>query len=81
MFEKNKIVSLDVWFLADTKTILNLGMLKRQLNVAYREVEKRFDAFVEGGLGWVMKRVIHFSLFLNRFNLFKGGCDQLPLPA
>ena len=28
-----------------------------------------------------MKRVIHFSLFLNRFKLFKGGCNELPLPA
>ena len=62
MFEKNEMVSLDVWFLADMKTVLNLGMLKRQLNAAYREVEKRFDTFVEGGSGWVMKRVIHFSL-------------------
>ena len=46
VFEKNKMVSLDVWFPADTKTILNLGMLRRQLNEAYREVEKCFDAFV-----------------------------------
>ena len=75
------MVSLDIWFPADTKTVLNLGMLKRQLNVAYHEVEKRFDAFVEGGSGWVMKTVLHFSLFLNRFKLFKGGCDELPLPA
>ena len=81
MFEENKMVSLDIWFPADTKTVLNLGMLKRQLNVAYREVEKHFDAFVEGCLGWVMKRVICFSLFLNRFKLFKGGCDELPLSA
>ena len=70
VFEKNKMVSLDVWFLADTKTILNLGMLRRQLNEAYREVEKHFDAFVEGGLGWVMKKVLSFSLCLNRFKLF-----------
>ena len=49
--------------------------------MAYCKVEKHFDAFVEGGLGWVMKRVICFSLFLNRFNLFKGGCNELPLPA
>ena len=59
------MVSLNVWFSADTKTILNLGMLKRQLNVAYREVEKRFDAFVEGGSG---------------FKLFKGSCNELLLP-
>ena len=49
VFEKNEMVSLDVWFPADTKAILNLGMLKRQLNAAYREVEKCIDAFVEGG--------------------------------
>ena len=77
VFEKNEMVSLDIWFLADTKTILNLGMLKRQLNGANHEVEKCFDAFVEGGSGWVMKTVLHFSLFLNRFKLFKGGCDEL----
>ena len=81
MFEKNKMISLDVWFPADTKTVLNLGKLKRQLNAAYHEVEKHFDAFIEGGSGWVMKGVICFSLFLNRFKLFKGGCDVLPLPA
>ena len=81
MFEKNKMVSFNVWFPADTKTDLNLGMLKRQLNAAYHEIEKRFDAFVEGGSGWVMKRVICFSLFLNRFKLFKGGWDELHLPA
>ena len=72
VFEKNEMVSLDIWFLADMKTILNLGMLKRQLNAAYHEVEKHFNAFVEGGSGWVMKTVLHFSLFLNRFKLFKG---------
>ena len=81
VFEKNEMVSLDVWFPADTKTVLNLGMLKRQLNAAYRKVEKHFDAFIEGGSGWVMKRDLHFSLFLNRFKLFKGGCDELLLPA
>ena len=81
VFEKNEMVSLDIWFLADMKTVLNLGMLKRQLNAAYREVEKHFDAFIEGGSGWVMKTVLHFSLFLNRFKLFKGGCDEVPLPA
>ena len=39
VFEKNKMVSMDVWFPADTKSVLNLGMLRRQLNEAYREVE------------------------------------------
>ena len=81
VFKKNKMVSLDVWFLADTKTVLNLGMLRRQLNGAYRKVEKRFDAFVEGGSGWVMKRVLRFSLCLNRFKLFRGGCERVHLPA
>ena len=81
VFEKNKMVSLDVWFPANSKTVLNLGMLKRQLNSAYLEVEKRFDAFVEGGSGWVMKRVLHFSLCLNRYKLFRGGCPKVSLPA
>ena len=81
VFEKNKMVTLDIWFPVDSKTVLNLGMLKRQLNEAYCEIEKRFDAFVEGSSGWVMKRVLRFSLCLNRFKLFQGGCKKVALPA
>ena len=81
VFETNKEISLDVWFPADTYTVLNLGILKRQLDAAYRDIEKRFDAFVGVGSGWVMKRVLKFCLSVNRFKIFQGGCSKSTMPG
>ena len=80
-FEKNKMVSLDIWFPVDMKNISNSGMLKRQLNVAHHKVEKHFDAFVERGLGWVMKRVIVFLCFSIGSSFSKGVAMSFLLPV
>ena len=80
VFERNKEITLDVWFPADTYTVLNVGILKRQLDSAYGDIEKRFDAFVEVGSGWVMKRVLVFCLTVNRFRIFQGGCSKSTMP-
>ena len=47
-FETNKMVQVDVWFPADTYSILSPGALSDRLNSALRDVEARFDSFVEG---------------------------------
>ena len=80
VFETNKEISLDVWFPADTYTVLNLGILNRQLEAAYRDIMNRFEAFVEVGSGWVMKRVLRFCLTINRFKIFQGGCSKSSMP-
>ena len=41
-----------------------------------RDVEARFDSFVERGSGWVVKKVLQFCLTVNSFKLFKGGCKK-----
>lgn len=80
-FEANKMARLDVWFPADTKTVLSANTLQKQLNGALRDIEQRFDAFVERGSGWVVKKVLQFCLTVNRFKLFQGGCKKSSLPG
>ena len=75
-FETNKMVQVDVWFPADTYSVLSPGILIDQLNSALRDVEACFDSFVERGSGCVVKKVLQFCLTVNSFKLFKGGCKK-----
>ena len=75
-FETNKMVQVDVWFPADTYSVLSPRALTDRLNSALRDVEARFDSFVERGSGWVVKKVLQFCLTVNSFKLFKGGCKK-----
>ena len=56
-FEAKKMVQMDVWLPADTKTVLSLNALEKQLNSTLHDIEQHFDAFVEKGLGWVVKKI------------------------
>ena len=74
--EMNKMFQVDVWFPTDTYSVLSPGVLVDRLNSALRDVEPRFDSFVERGSGWVVKKVLQFCLTVNSFKLFKGGCKK-----
>ena len=75
-FEMNKMVQVDMWFPTGTYSVLSPGVLIDRLNSVLRDVEARFDSFVERGSGWVVKKVLQFCLTVNSFKLFKGGCKK-----
>ena len=75
-FDVNKMVKFDVWFPADTKTVLSASVLQEQLDEVLRDIEQHFDAFVERGSGWVVKKILRFCLTVNCFKLFQGGCHK-----
>ena len=78
--ETNKIVKVDIWFPANTQTVLNSSSLLDHLNHALQDIEQHFDPFVERCLGWVVKRVSQFCLMVNVFKLFTCGCKKSTLP-
>ena len=75
-FETNKMVQVDVWFPANTYSVLSPVVLIDQLNSVLWDVETHFDSFVERGSEWVVKKVLQFCFTVNSFKLFKGGCKK-----
>ena len=71
-FEMNKMVQVDVWFAADTYSVISPGVLIDRLNSVLWDIEAHFDSFVERGSGWVVKKVLQFCLTVNSFKFFQG---------
>ena len=80
-FENNQVITIDVWFPAETHTLTVLSQVSSVLNKSTQDMLGKFDAFIHQGSGWVVKEVKVFSLNVNEFTLFSGGgcCSSLPL--
>ena len=80
-FENDLVIMIDVWFLAETRTLTVLSQVSSVLNKSAQDMLSKFDAFVQQGSGWVVKEVKVLSLNVNEFTLFSGGggCSSLPL--
>ena len=80
-FENDRVITIDVWFPAETCTLSVLSQAFSVLKKSVQDMLGKFDAFVHQGSGWVIKEVKVFSLNLNEFTLFSGGrgCPSLPL--
>ena len=80
-YENDRVITIDVWFPAETHTVTVLNQVSSVLNKSVQDMLGKFDAFVHQGSGWVAKEVRMFSLNVNEFTLFSGGggCSSLPL--
>ena len=80
-FKNDHVITIDVWFPAETRTVTVLSWVSSVLNKLAQDMLGKFDAFIHQGLGWVVKEVKVFSLNVNDFTLFSGGggCSSLPL--
>ena len=70
-FENNKVIKIDVWFPSNTYTLLDSVNIRKKINIAIRDIYKRYDSFVQRGSGWVLKKVSKFSVSIMKFKLFK----------
>ena len=80
-FENDNVITIDVWFPAETRAVTVLSQVSSVLNKSAQDMLGKFNAFIHQGLGWVVKEVKVFSLNVNEFTLFSGGgcCSSLPL--
>lgn len=80
-FESNKQMVVDIWFPATSRSVRAPHEIEPELNKSIADMMTKFDAFVQKGSGWVVKKVQLFSMTVNKFYLFSGGnfCSSLPL--
>ena len=79
-FENNKLIKIDVWFPSNTYTVLDSANLRKEINLAIRDIYKRYDSFVQRGSRLVLKKVDKFSVSIVKYKLFQGGCLSALLP-
>ena len=79
-FENNKQINIDVWFPSNTYSILELSGACKKIKMALRDIFQHYDSFVERGSGWVLKKVLQFSITIMKYKLFQGGCLSTLLP-
>ena len=79
-FENNKEINIDVWFPSNTYSILDLSSVRKRIKMALRDIFQCYDSFVERGSGWVLKKVLQFSINIMKYKLFQGGCLSMLLP-
>ena len=72
-FENERVITIDVWFPAETHTLTVLSQVLPVLKKSIQDMLGKFDAFVHQGSGWAVKEVRVFSLNVNEFTLFSGG--------
>ena len=77
-FENDHVITIDVRFPAETRTLTVLSQVFSVLKKSAQDMLGKLDAFVHQGSGWMVKV---FSLNVNKFTLFSGGgsCSSLPL--
>ena len=56
---------------SNTYTVLDSVNIRKKINIAIRDIDKRYDSFVQKGSGWVLKKVSKFSVSIMKFKLFK----------
>ena len=69
-----------MWFPSNTYTVLDSVNIRKKINIAIRDIYKRYNSFVQRGSGWVLKKVSKFSVSIMKFKLFQGGCLSTLLP-
>ena len=79
-FENDCVITIDVWFQAETHTVTVLSQVSSVWNKLVQDMLGKFDAFVHQGSGWAVKEVKVFSLNINEFTLFCGGGGFSSLP-
>ena len=79
-YENEKVIRVSVWFPSDSKSVMTLPQLHKQLQSMIQESYGRYDAFVERGSGWILKSVKQLSLSVTKYKLFRGGCVGVRLP-
>ena len=80
-YELNREINVEVWFPSDTYNAVEIKNVKAKIIKACADVYKRFDSFVQRGSGWVLRRVIKFSINIMKYQLFQGGCLSKKLPV
>ena len=79
-FENNKQINIDVWFPSNTYSILELSGACKKIKTALCDIFQHYDSFVKRGSGWVLKKVLQFSITIMKYKLFQGGCLSTLLP-
>ena len=79
-FENNKQINIDVWFPSNTYSILELSGARKKIKMALHDIFQCYDSFVKRGSGWVLKKVLQFSITIMKYKLFQGGCLSTLLP-
>ena len=80
-FENDRVIMIDVWFPAETRTLTVLSQVSSVLNKSAQDMLSKFDAFVHQGSGWVVKEVKVFSLNVNEFHFSLEGEVVLVCPC
>lgn len=79
-FELSRKVDLDTWFSTESVLILTKNQIFGLVLSSFRKLLAFYDSFVQGGSGWVLKKVQEIVLTVAKFRLFKGGCADKVLP-
>lgn len=79
-FENEESIVIDPFFPSDMQVLFTPSKVGLKLTKALQGAYSKFDAFVEMGSGWVMKRVLDVSVSSVVFELFRGGCSNSSLP-
>ena len=79
-FQSARPVRIDGWFPSDTAAVMSIRSVGGVLKTAMSQVSARFDSFVQRGSGWSLRKVLQLCLVVNRFKMFRGGCDTQSLP-
>ena len=79
-FENEKQIVVDVWFPSISFSLHTPSQIMNRLRKAVADMMGKFDAFVQKGSGWVVRKVKMFSLSVNRFTMFSGGAECVSLP-
>ena len=80
-FENEKKIVISPFFPSEQQVVLTKTKLHVKLKKAVQSAYSKFDAFVEMGSGWVLRKVKDVSIALVAFQLFRGGCGAATLPA
>lgn len=79
-FENDKLIVVQVWFPSDSFSVISSHTFVKKLKQAFQTLLGRFDNFVQKGSGWVLKKVLKYSISVMKYRLFQGGCANGGLP-
>lgn len=75
-------VTLLPWFPSKSVALYNAATLSKSVDKCHREILGLYDAFIQGGSGWVLQSITCLVLRVARTRPLKGGCTSThPLPA
>ena len=65
-----------MWFPSNTYTVLDSVNMRKKINIAMRDIYKRYDSSFKGDLAGSLKKCPSIM----KFKLFQGGCLSTLLP-